>query len=89
VRVDSKVWKLGFWIAAIRLIALWSIVVGFRYDDWRQVAGYFLSFLILPDTLVVRHLRNDQPRWIAYLAVLIFFSSYFYAGIVVRLRHKN
>ena len=88
MRVDPKVWKLGSWIAAVSLVALWSIVIGFRYGDWRQVPGYFLSILILPETFLVRHLRNDQPRWIAYLAVLIFFFSYFYAGIVVRLRQE-
>jgi hypothetical protein len=89
MRVDSKVWILGSCIAGVRLIALWSIVIGFRYGDWRQVPAYFLSMLILPETLLVRHLRNDQPRWIAYLAVLIFFASYFYAGIVVRLHQKR
>ena len=88
LRVDPNVWKLGSWIAAVRLIALWSIVIGFRYGDWRQVPGYLLSMLILPETLLVRNLRNDQPRWIAYLAVLIFFASYFYAGIVVWLRKE-
>jgi hypothetical protein len=88
VKVDPNVWKLGSWIAAVRLIALWSIVIGFRYGDWRQVPGYLLSMLILPETLLVRGLRNDQPRWTAYLAVLIFFASYFYAGIVVRLRRE-
>jgi hypothetical protein len=62
------------------------MVIGFRYGDWRQVPGFFLSLLILPEALIVRHLRNDQPRWTAYLAVLIFFASYLYAGILVRLR---
>jgi hypothetical protein len=88
VRVDPAIWKLGSWIAAVRLVALWSMVIGFRYGDWRQVPGYLLSTLILPEALIVRHLRNDQPRWIAYLAVLIFFASYLYAGILVRLRHE-
>ena len=88
VRVDPAVWKPGFWIAAVRLIALWSMVIGFRYGDWRQVAGYLLSILILPEDLIVRHLRNDQPQWIAYLAVLIFFSSYLYAWILIRLRQR-
>ena len=88
MRVNSEVWKFGSWIAAVRLVALWSIVIGFRYGDWRQLPGFFLSLLILPETLMVRHLRNDQPRWIAYLAVLIFFASYLYAGILVRLRRE-
>jgi hypothetical protein len=88
MRVNPGVWKVGSWIAAVRLIALWSIVIGFRYSDWRQVAGFLMSLLIMPETLMVRHLRNDQPRWIAYLAVLIFFASYLYAGILVRLRRE-
>jgi len=83
MRTGRAVWKLGFWIAAVRLVALWSIVIGFRYGDWRQVPGYLLSMLILPETFLVRHLRNDQPRWIAYLVVLIFFASYLYAWILV------
>ena len=61
------------------------MVIGFRYGDWRQLPAYFLSMLMLPELWVVRHLRNDQPRWIAYLAVLTFFASYLYAGIFVRL----
>ena len=86
MRVNPGVWKFGSWLAAIRLVALWSIVIGFRYGDWRCLPGSFLSVLILPETVMVRHLRNDEPRWIAYLAVLIFFASYLYAGILVRLR---
>jgi hypothetical protein len=92
VTVNSPVWKIGFWIAAVRVIALWSMIVGFRYGDWRQMPAYLLSMLLLPELFVVRHLRDDQPRWIASLAVLSFFGSYLYAAILVRLfsgRGKN
>jgi hypothetical protein len=44
-----------------------------------------MSVFILPELFVVRHLGSDQPRWIAYLVLLIFFASYFYAEIIVRL----
>jgi len=88
VKVNPAVWKFGSWIAAVRLVALWSEVIGFRYGDWRQVPGFFLSALILPEAFMVRHLRDDQPRWIAYLALLVFFTSYLYAGILVRLRRE-
>ena len=64
------------------------MVIEFRYGDWRQLPGFFMSSLILPELLVVRHLRNDQPLWIAYLALLIFFMSYLYAEILLRLSRK-
>jgi hypothetical protein len=85
VRTNPAVWKFGSWIAGVRLIALWSQVIGFRYGDWRQLPGFFMSVFILPELFVVRHLRNDEPRWIVYLVLLIFFTSYLYAGILVRL----
>ena len=88
MRIDPAVWKLGFWIAAVRLVAEWSVVIGFRYSDWRQVAAYVLSMLILPEAFIVRNLRNEQPRWIAYLTVLVFFASYLYAWLLVRLYQK-
>ena len=78
-------WKFGSWIAAVRLVALWSQVIGFRYGDWRQVPGFLMSTLMLPELFALRHMRNDQPRWIAYLALIIFFASYLYAWILVRL----
>lgn len=87
-RINPAVWKLGSWIAAVRLVAVWSMAIGFRYGDWRQVPGFLLSFLILPEAFIVRHLRSDQPRWIAYLTLLVFFTSYLYAGIFVRLRRE-
>lgn len=85
MRVNPAVWKFGSWVAAVRLVALWSQVIGFRYGDWRQLPGFFMSVLILSELFVVRHLRNDEPRWIAYLALIIFFASYFYSWILVRL----
>lgn len=85
MRVNPAVWKFGSWIAAVRLVALWSQVIGFRYGDWRQLPGFFMSVLILPELFVVRHLRNDEPRWVAYLALIIFFASYLYSWILVRL----
>ena len=85
MRVNPAVWKFGSWIAAVRLIALWSQVIGSRYGDWRQLPGYFMTVFILPELVVVRHLRSDESRWVAYLALLIFFASYLYAGILVRL----
>jgi hypothetical protein len=89
VKANSAVWKIGSCIAAIRLIALWSMVIGFRYGDWRQVPVYFLSMLLLPELWAVRQLQNDQPRWIAYLALLTFFASYLYALILVRLLRRR
>jgi hypothetical protein len=89
MRIDPAIWKFGSWIAAIRLVALWSQVIGFSYGDWRQLPGYFLSLFILPELYVVRDLRNDQPRWVAHLALLIFFSSYLYAGILVWVRRRT
>ncbi len=41
MRVEAAVWKFGSWIAAIRLVSLWSMVVGLRYGDWRQNLGIF------------------------------------------------
>jgi hypothetical protein len=61
------------------------MVTGFRYGDWRQLPGYFLSIVVLPELYVVRHMRDDQPRWVAYLAVLTFFASYVYAAILIRI----
>jgi hypothetical protein len=40
VRVNPAVWKFGPWIAAVRLVALWSQVIGFRYGDWRQLPWF-------------------------------------------------
>jgi hypothetical protein len=88
VRIDPAVWKLGSCLAALRLVALWSMVIGFRHGDWRQVPGYFLSFVMLPELLIVRQLRNDQPQWIVDLAVLTFFLSYLYAWVLLRLRRS-
>ena len=88
VRIDPAVWKLGSLLAAIRLAALWSIVIGFRYGDWRQVPGFFAQFLLLPELLTMRHLLRDQARWTANLALLIFVGSYLYAWLLVRLRRK-
>ncbi len=88
MRIDPAVWKLGSWLAALRLVALWSMVIGFRYGDWRQLPGYFLSFVMLPELWIVRQLRNDQPRWIVDLAVLTFFMSYVYAWVLLRLYRR-
>jgi hypothetical protein len=88
MRIDPTVWKLGFWLAAVRLAALWSIVIGFRYGDWRQVPGFFLQFLILPEALMMRHVRHDQTRWAASMTLVLLLASYAYAWILVRLRRK-
>jgi ATP-dependent Clp protease ATP-binding subunit ClpC len=40
IRVDPAVWKFGSYLAAIRLVALLSIVIAFRYGEWRQVPGH-------------------------------------------------
>jgi hypothetical protein len=89
MRMDPTVWKLGSWLAAIRLAALWSIVIGFRYGDWRQVPGFFLQFLILPEALVMRHVRHDRTRWAAGMTLVVLLASYAYAWILVRLRRKT
>jgi hypothetical protein len=89
MKADSTVWKWGFWIAAIRLLALWATVIGFRYSDWRQVAGYFLSFLYLPEAFVLRALRNNTSTWAVYMSVLIFFASFLYSAILIRLFRKT
>ncbi|MGH9746573.1 MAG: hypothetical protein ACRD59_10755 [Candidatus Acidiferrales bacterium] len=86
--MDPVVWKYGSWIAAARLAALWCMVTGFRYGDWRQLPAYFLTTLILPELMLLRNLRSDQPRWIADLAVLTFFASYLYAWLVARLLRR-
>jgi hypothetical protein len=86
------VWKFGSWFAAVRLVSLWSMVIGFRYGDWRQVPGFFLSLLLEPELIFVARVVNTEHRWlnedprlIVYLAVLVFFTSYLYAGILLRL----
>jgi hypothetical protein len=66
-------------------VALWSQAIGSNYGDWRQLPGFLMSPVIMPELFVMRHLLNDQPRWIVYLALLIFFASYLYAAILVRL----
>ena len=94
MRIDPTIWKFGFWFAAVRLIALWSMIIGLRYGDWRQVPGYFLSTLILPELIITFKFGSYQVRWqedprtIVHLAVLIFFASYFYAWIAARLRRR-
>jgi len=88
LRIDPAVWKFGSWLAAIRVAALWSIVIGFHYGDWRQVPGFLLQFLILPEALMMRHVRSDQARWTADLALVIFVASYLSAWILVRLRRR-
>jgi len=89
MKASSAIWKWGFLIAVIRLAALWATVIGFRYSDWRQVAGYFLSFLYMPEALVLRSLRNDTSTWVVYMSVLIFFASFLYSAILVRLFRKT
>jgi hypothetical protein len=93
MRIDSTIWRLGFWFAAVRLVALWSMIIGFQYGDWHQLPGSFLSMLILPELFIVSRFGTYQQRWqdprtIAHLAVLIFFASYFYAWVFARLRRK-
>ena len=96
MQIDPAVWKFGSWLAAVRLVALWSMVIGFRYGDWRQVPGYFLSLLLEPELIIVQRVVNNEHRWlnedprlIAYLAVLTFFASYLYAWILVRFRRLS
>ena len=88
MRIDPSVWEFGSWLAAIRLAVLWSIVIGFAYGDWRQVPGYALQFVILPELLMMRHERSDLARWTANLALVIFLASYLYAWVFVRLRRR-
>lgn len=89
MKTGSAVWKWGLLIAAIRLAALFSTVIGFRYSDWRQVAGYFLSVLYLPEALLLRSLRYDTTKWAVSMAVVIFFASFLYSAILVHLFRKT
>ena len=71
------------------------MVIGFRYGDSRQVPGFFLSFLILPELYLLRalNLYNSREyvdaREVAYLALLSFFTSYLYVGIVALLLKRS
>ena len=89
MRIDEAIWKYGSGLALIRIFAVWYIgVVAAQTGGWLQLPAAFLVIPLLPEAALVSRFRNDAPTWIAYLALVEFLGSYFWAWILVKLRHS-
>ncbi len=90
MRNDPRVWKFGSVIAAVRLLALWFMVVAASNPaGWSQATGFYLGYLMLPELVILHVIRGDAPRWIAGLAVLSFITSYLWAWLLLRLAGRD
>ena len=76
-------------IAGARVAALWLGQAGLKYSDLRQVFGYFLVVLTLPEALLVRRLRFEPMKWAVTLSVILIATSFVWAALLVRLRRHN
>ena|SRR6266566_9188909 len=76
-------------IAGARVGALWLGQVGFNHSDLRQVVGYFLVMLTLPEALFVTRLRFQPLKWAATLSVILIATSFVWAALLVRLRRHD
>jgi hypothetical protein len=90
MRNDQAIWKFGSGIATVRLLALWFMVVAASNPaGWSQATGFYLSFLMLPELLILHVIRDDAPRWVAGVAILSFITSYLWAWLLLRLFHRR
>jgi|SRR5215471_2604507 len=77
------VWRTATVIGAVRIGTLWLGVFEFRYSDWRQILGYFLQMLALPEVYLARSMRADQVSWPMAVTLLLAATSLLWASLVV------
>jgi len=80
-----KIWPVACVIGVVRITAVWLGAVANRHSDWRQVIGYFLQMLALPEIYLLRGMRDRPYAWTGAASMLLAVTSFFWAALLVRL----
>ncbi len=80
--IDKKFIAAGSILAALRVSSLWvgNFLLTNTFDD-RQVMGYFLSMLSLPEAALLKNLRKDLV-WQSTLSVLLIAGSFMFVYFI-------
>jgi|1185.fasta_scaffold428688_1 hypothetical protein len=77
-------WRVAFFIGALRIGALWLGATGLRGSGWPQVLGYFLLMLTLPDIYLAKFARSQPLEWAAIGSAILAVTSLMWAALLVR-----
>lgn len=76
-------WRLACFIGIVRIGALWLGAAAYRNPGWRQVVGYFLQMLALPEIYLARSARANPLRWLVVGSTLLAASSLVWAALLI------
>jgi hypothetical protein len=82
--------RLAYFIAFLRISAIWLGLAGAQYSDWRQISGYFLMLTGWPDITIIAFARNKPLLWGVFASFLLAATSFGWSAafvwMVARLR---
>jgi hypothetical protein len=86
---SSNIIRLAAILAAVRIVGVWFwALVASQQSGASQVIGYFWVLLSLPESLLVRALRDRPLLWAAALTALLAVGSLFWVWLLARLRYR-